>query len=166
MADVEFVVRDARPADYAAIANITVGVFIGEGYVEVESTEHLRDVATRATATTLLVARTVDEDEVIGAVSLAPAGSAYSQICRDGEAELRMLIVGPSWRGHGVGEALVRACLERARSSGADAVVLSTQPPMLASQRLYERMGFTRTPERDWHMSRGKQMLTYARTTD
>jgi ribosomal protein S18 acetylase RimI-like enzyme len=160
---VKFSVRDAQPGDYAAIARITVDVFIGEGYVERDAAEHLRDIDSRAAVTTLLVAQTVSEPLVVGAVSLAPAGSAYSQIGRGREAELRMLVVDSAWRGRGVGEALVRACLERARSGGVAAVVLSTQPLMLASQRLYERLSFRRTPERDWRMRHGKEMLTYVR---
>jgi ribosomal protein S18 acetylase RimI-like enzyme len=45
----------------------------------------------------------------------------------------------------------VRACVERARATeGCVRVVLSTQRTMRAAHRVYERLGFTRTPERDW----------------
>lgn len=46
---------------------------------------------------------------------------------------------------------MVRACVGRARAmEGCTAVVLSTQRAMHAAHRLYERLGFVRTPERDW----------------
>jgi ribosomal protein S18 acetylase RimI-like enzyme len=62
-----------------------------------------------------------------------------------------MLAVARAGRGRGTGEALVRACLERARQTeGCVRVVLSTQRGMHAAHRLYERLGFTRRPERDW----------------
>ncbi|MER6536894.1 hypothetical protein ABT215_24450, partial [Streptomyces sp900105755] len=35
--------------------------------------------------------------------------------------------------------------------TGCTAVVLSTQPTMHTAHRLYERLGFVRTPDRDWN---------------
>ena len=61
-----------------------------------------------------------------------------------------MLAVAPEPQGQGVGEALAEHCLDRFREDGAVAVVLSTLPEMVAAHRLYERLGFVRTPERDW----------------
>jgi ribosomal protein S18 acetylase RimI-like enzyme len=39
--------------------------------------------------------------------------------------------------------------LDRARAAGTATVVLSTDPRMAAAHRLYERLGFSRLPERD-----------------
>lgn len=62
-----------------------------------------------------------------------------------------MLAVGKDARGRGVGEALVRFCVERARETPeCRRLVLSTQSNMASAHRIYERMGFVRTPERDW----------------
>ncbi len=48
--------------------------------------------------------------------------------------------------------ALVRACVDRARATpGCERVVLSTQRTMRTAHRIYGRLGFTRTPERDWN---------------
>ena len=41
-------------------------------------------------------------------------------------------------------------------------MVLSTDPRMTAAHRLYERLGFTRLPERDWTPVRGVDLLVYA----
>jgi ribosomal protein S18 acetylase RimI-like enzyme len=76
--------------------------------------------------------------------------SPYAEITDEGEAEFRMLVVDPAARGRGLGEALVRACIERARALGSPRLRLSTLPLMTAAHRLYERLGFVRTPERDW----------------
>jgi len=58
-----------------------------------------------------------------------------------------MLAVAPEARGRGVGAALVRAAAERARATEAcERLALSTQPTMHSAHRLYERLGFTRTP--------------------
>jgi ribosomal protein S18 acetylase RimI-like enzyme len=75
-----------------------------------------------------------------------------ADIARPGEAEMRMLAVARDARGRGVGEALVRACVDRARAvEGCTSVALSTQRTMVTAHRLYERLGFVRTPDRDWN---------------
>ncbi|MEU5365961.1 GNAT family N-acetyltransferase [Streptomyces sp. NPDC005925] len=89
---------------------------------------------------------------VLGGVTFVPAGGPMADIASPGEAEIRMLAVSRAARGRGVGEALVRACVHRARAvPGCVRVVLSTQPTMRTAHRLYERLGFTRTPGRDWN---------------
>ena len=52
-------------------------------------------------------------------------------------------------RGHGVGGALMRECVRRARESGAPGITLHTTDMMQTAMRLYERMGFVREPELD-----------------
>ena len=42
-------------------------------------------------------------------------------------------------------------------------MVISTDPRMTAAHRLYERLGFTRLPERDWSPMPGVDLLVYAR---
>jgi hypothetical protein len=56
----------------------------------------------------------------------------------------------------------VRACLERAEQDGCTRVRLSSQEDMTAAHRLYERLGFVRTPERDWSPVPGLRLRTYA----
>ena len=75
----------------------------------------------------------------------------------------RVLVVDPAVQGRGVGELLVTTCLDRARAAGRRRMVLSTDPRMAAAQRLYQRLGFTRLPERDWSPVPGVDLLVYAR---
>ncbi|MFF1625069.1 GNAT family N-acetyltransferase [Streptomyces sp. NPDC058272] len=91
-------------------------------------------------------------DRVLGGVTFVPDGGPMADIARPGEAEIRMLAVAPDARGRGAGEALVRACVDRARATeGCVRVVLSTQRTMHTAHRIYQRLGFTRAPERDWN---------------
>ncbi len=52
------------------------------------------------------------------------------------------VVVDESARGRGVGEALNRAALERARAEGARTVDLTSRPTREAANRLYLRLGF------------------------
>jgi ribosomal protein S18 acetylase RimI-like enzyme len=156
-------VRLATPEDYAAVEEMTVSVYVSEGYTQPERANALRDTARRAKDTDLFVAVDSASGKVLGSVSVMTVHGPLSQIAGDGEAEMRLLGVDPAARGRGAGEALVRACLDRARAAGMAHLVLSTQPTMTAAHRLYERLGFARMPERDWSRQSGARMLVYTR---
>jgi len=59
-----------------------------------------------------------------------------------------------SARGAGVGQALVEACLERARAAGAPVLCLHTAEFMTAAVAIYERLGFRRDPAFDFDGTR------------
>ena len=156
-------IRAARPEEYDAVGGLTVRVYVGEGFVAPDSPylPILRDAAGRAAAAELLVA--VDgSGTLLGSVAFAPSGSEYAEVADPGEAGFRMLVVDPAARGRGVGEALVRACVARATALGCLRVRLSTQRDMHAAHQLYERLGFVRSPERDWSPLPGVDLITYA----
>ena len=66
-----------------------------------------------------------------------------------GFAGLRTLAVAPAAQGHGYGRALCLWCVERAREQRARALVLHTAAFMRAACRLYEGLGFRRSPLHD-----------------
>ncbi|MFV2172805.1 GNAT family N-acetyltransferase [Actinomadura sp. LOL_016] len=158
------IVRTARPDEYDLIGALTVEVYVHSGLVSPESSyvATLADAADRAAKTELLVAGV--GGEIVGAVAYCPPGSPYAELAAPDEAEFRMLAVLAKARGAGAGRALVAACVDRARGTGLRGVRLSTQPNMGDAHRLYERMGFARTPDRDWSPVPGLQLLTYALT--
>jgi ribosomal protein S18 acetylase RimI-like enzyme len=156
------VLRAARPAEYDLIGKITATVYVGDGFISPESpyVESLRDAASRAEKAELLVAEL--DGAIVGTVTYCEGGTSYSNLADPDEAEFRMLAVTGAARGAGVGAALVGFCVEKARAAGRTALRLSTQTDMLAAQRIYERMGFERTPERDWEPVPGYTLITYA----
>ena len=151
----------ARPDNFPRIGQLTHDVYVGGGLASPEYGVQLRDVAARADRAELLVVRD-EEGRVVGSMALVLSGD-FGEITRsDDEAAFRMLVVDPAVQGRGIGELLVRTCLERARAAGKRRVVLSTDRRMTAAQRLYRRLAFTRLPERDWQPVPGIDLLVYA----
>ena len=77
-----------------------------------------------------------------------PAGLVGGFEQEPGVAELVSMFVRPQARGHGVGEALVDAVVAWAKDKGAASVHLWVTESNKPAIRLYERCGFTVTPER------------------
>ncbi|WP_030780894.1 GNAT family N-acetyltransferase [Streptomyces sp. NRRL S-920] len=164
--DFTLTIRSARPEEYETLGDLTAQAYLDGGHLDFGEDDPylavLRDVAGRAATAEVLVAEA--GDEILGCVTYVPAGGPMADITRDGEAEIRMLAVSPAARGRGTGETLVRECVRRAEEAGRTALVLSTQTSMHAAHRLYERLGFVRTPERDWRPIETVPLLTYALT--
>lgn len=153
-------VRAVQPAEHAAVADLTARVYRDEGFSSPEYEAQLRAVPSRADTATVLVAEV--DGQLAGAVTVATRGGEWAEQSAPGEAVIRMLVVDPAVRGAGTGEALMRGCLEAARADGCSLVRLSSQEGMTAAHRLYERLGFVRTPDLDWSPEPGMQLRTYA----
>ncbi|KXK62954.1 acetyltransferase [Micromonospora rosaria] len=146
-------VRVAEPAEYPAVARLTIAAYEADGQLKGGNGYEtvLADVATRAATGEVLVAVDEADDVLLGTVTFLLPGTPFAEVCGPGEAEFRMLAVDPAAQGRGVGVALVEACVTRARELGSSAVVICVRAGMAApAQRLYRRTGFVRLPERDW----------------
>ncbi|MFC8297147.1 GNAT family N-acetyltransferase [Micromonospora orduensis] len=155
-------VRRAEPVDFPAVARLTVAAYEADGQLkdEIGYAVVLADVSTRAASGEVLVA--VDEvtGAVLGSVTFVLPGTPFAELSGPGEAEFRMLAVDPGAQGRGVGGALARACVNRATELGCTAVVICVRAGMAASaHRLYERLGFVRSPEKDWSPAEGVHLL-------
>jgi len=155
-------VRDARPADVPAIESLTLAAYqqyatqLPPPYWEAYRANITGTLADVTPAAQLVAERA---GRIVGAVLLYPAGAAFPGGAGGATTmrwpEVRLLAVDPSARGQGVGEALMQACIRRARATGAGALTLHTTPMMEAAMRLYARLGFVHVPELDFEPAPG-----------
>lgn len=151
--------RRVRPEEYDVVGSLTIAAY--EPFLlgpEDVYRARLADTATRDTQAEVWVA--VDE-RVLGAITICRPGSAWREIAGEGEGEFRMLAVDPAAQRRGVGRALTTMVVDRFRDEGDRAVVLSSLESMHPAHALYERLGFTRAPERDWRPQPAVSLLAY-----
>ena len=154
-------VRPARAEELALVGELTYQAYAAEGFIGADDdyAEQLRDAARRAGEAELYVAEL--GGDLAGTVTFCPEGSAWCEVAVAGEGEFRMLAVAPAARRQGVAAALASACVERARELGYRALVLCSMPAQWQAQRLYERLGFRRTPGLDWSPVAGVELLAF-----
>jgi ribosomal protein S18 acetylase RimI-like enzyme len=149
---VALLIRDLTPDDDIEV----VGRLLLESYKSLpgspddpEYYAELADVGTRIDRSVVLGA--FDDRVILGCVTyVADETSAYAEHMLVGEASFRMLAVAPAASGRGVGEALVRRCIDEATSAGRTAMFIHSGSWMRGAHRLYDRLGFERRADRDW----------------
>jgi predicted N-acetyltransferase YhbS len=153
----ELHIRDARDDERDTIRELTLSAYQQYAVLMPGLWERYRQGIEEALADRKPADRIVAERDgtLVGSVLLYPIGTVFSS--RDGVdmtfevPEMRLLAVPPEVRGQGVAAALVRECVRRARQSGATALTLHTTDLMTVAMGMYERMGFVRAPELDFH---------------
>lgn len=111
----------------------------------------LADVARRASMGDTEVLAALDGFRPLGGVTfVASTASPLAEHDDPEAASFRMLAVDPAASGRGVGEALVRACIERAKDIGRTNLAIHSTAWMADAHRLYGRLGFVRAEDLDW----------------
>ncbi|WP_336248881.1 GNAT family N-acetyltransferase [Stomatohabitans albus] len=144
----ELIIRHAEPAEYDHIAQLLLLAYApGREGGNSMYYEWIQDVQGRAKDGELLVASI--DDQVVGTVTWCPPASPLQDIAHEHEGEIRLLGVHPDAAGHGVGRALVQACIACGRQAKLRAIVLLTREWMVRAHHIYESEGFVRIPDRD-----------------
>lgn len=149
-------VEPAGEADDAEVNRVTVASYLGAGHFPDAREGYMAHIAGAAAArreeALTLVARL--GGLVAGAVTIAEHGGRWADVALADEVEFRLLVVDPLVQRGGIGRALVAAVVDRARGvPGISRVVLTTNASWGGAIALYETLGFTHQPERDWHPS-------------
>jgi ribosomal protein S18 acetylase RimI-like enzyme len=163
------IIRAVRPSEYEAAGELTVeayrtidagnAVYEREPEAFAEYLHEVRDIAGRRASSEILVAEV--DGRIVGCVTFVDGLTPLSEVDDPDAATVRMLGVAAEARDRGVGEALMRECIDRARRSGRKRVRLDTRTSMTSAQRLYERLGFRRDPDHDWSPAPDILLLGY-----
>ncbi len=150
-------IRDAQKGDRGAIEAVTLAAYQQYAATMPAHWEAYRQniLATLAAVEPAMQIVAEQAGGMVGTVILYPAGTVLAIPGGPSTTrtlpEVRLLAVAPEARGRGIGEALVQECIRRARQSGVPALTLHTTDMMRAAMRLYDRLGFQRAPELDFH---------------
>ncbi|MFE5672990.1 GNAT family N-acetyltransferase [Agromyces sp. NPDC056523] len=161
-------IRVMRDDEIAAVRELVSRAYAGDFVLNPAYLAEIERVADRARTAEVWVAVDVASGALLGTVTTPRQGARLSPVARDDdELDFRFLGVAAGARGRGVGETLVRHVLALAASRGIRRVVLNTGPEMQSAQRLYERLGFERLPEREYRFERADGtsflMMAYGR---
>ena len=158
--DPSTIIRAVRPSEYETAGELTVEAYRTLADAASAAYEReLRDIAGRRAGSEILVAEV--DGRIVGCVTFVDGLTALSEVDDPDAASVRMLGVAAEARNRGVGEALMRECIDRARRSGRKRVRLHTLPSMTSAQRLYARLGFRRDPDHDWSAAPDILLLGY-----
>jgi len=127
------VLRDARPKDAAALAELIVN--LGYEVTPAEIRRRLEQVA----------AVVAEQGEIVGAVTLAATAVLHRP---RPVGRLSMLVVAEKMRGAGIGAALVAEAEQRLKAQGCGLVEVTSNRKRLRAHAFYERLGYERTSYR------------------
>lgn len=109
----------------------------------------IANVAERAAHHLVWVAEDTVTGALLGTITTPLPGAILSDVARPGEMDLRLLGVAHAARGRGIGSLIMRHGIALARIRGVSRLVLRTSTEMIAAYQLYDRMGFSRIPDRE-----------------
>jgi GNAT superfamily N-acetyltransferase len=160
MANAKYAVRNAHPEEFAIIGNLLVHVYSAlDGFPkESEQPNYYRMLAnvgelTSKPQTEILVAVSPD-NRIHGAVvyfgdmRYYGSGGAATQV--PDASGFRLLGVSAAARGQGVGKLLTQECIQKAKDSGRQHVIIHTTQAMQTAWKMYEGFGFERSTDLDF----------------
>jgi len=159
------VIRDAQPEELEAIS-----LLLRDAYQQYQKSipperwknylEDIVDVHSRMGDSELIVAEL--DHKLAGCVTLYLDGAkSFAGAWPEGWAVIRLLAVHPDFRGKCIGHELMKECVRRCRQAGIKTIGLHTTEMMEVAQHMYERMGFLRVPEHDFHPAPSITVMAY-----
>lgn len=157
--------RIAESHEHSAVAQVILESYAEYGpLIPADAWERyaqsILDVRSRMTESELLIA--VEDGEIVGSATFYPARLKRTQSEWPPEwTGVRLIAVLPERRGRGIGKAIVKECIHISRDQNAAAFALHTTPYMELARGMYERMGFVRVPEYDFHPRPEMTVMAY-----
>lgn len=139
-------IRRVRPDEYSSVGRIVRAAYESAYALDAGYLAEIEDIAGRDAGAEVLVAE--EGGRILGSVTIPRPGERQLSDSAPDEMDVRLLGVAPEAKGAGIGAILMMHCATVARERGMRRLVLHTGEQMVAAQRLYERLGFVRIPER------------------
>ncbi len=149
-ADPDTEVRAIRPADHERVGTLLVDAYRAAGPFDDGYLGRLaRPQDWVGGASEVFVAER--RGQVMGVVAFTRPGDDHFEPAhlRVADSGFRFLATDPASQGTGIGNALVRACLDAGREHGCRRLLIYTMAFMTAAHRLYEREGFIHRADLD-----------------
>ena len=155
-----FIIREAKTDEFEKLGQLMVSVYshlkdFPDQTEQPKYYEMLTNIGqlTDKPDTKLLVAVS-DDEELLGSVvyfsDMAQYGSGGTAVHEKHVAGFRLLTVDSRSRGMGVGQALSNKCIQLARKKKHKRVVIHTTNAMKIAWKMYEKLGFRRSPDLDF----------------
>lgn len=156
-------VRRPDPAEYPAVAELVLSAYDPFLAGNDDYRAMLEDTGRRDHEAEVYLAE--EAGRMVGTVTLCPPGSPWREIADESasEGEFRLLAVDPAAHGRGYGSALTKWTCATLAEQGHRRVVLSSMTQMTTAHRMYESLGFTRAPDRDWRPVPHVDLYVYER---
>ncbi|MGH3342382.1 MAG: GNAT family N-acetyltransferase [Carbonactinosporaceae bacterium] len=130
--------------------------WVVKAHGEVYAEEFGWDTSFEALVARIVADYTADHDPAREAAWIAEvdgqrAGCVFCVAADEATAKLRILLVRPDARGHGLGARLVDTCLDFARAAGYRRITLWTNDVLVSARRIYQAAGFALVEEERHH---------------
>lgn len=133
---------------YTDTDRLAVGQVVRRAWAELEAdtpgwkelAQRLGTLTRNASYTEIIVAEL--DGNIVGAVGYVGPYQPKPDFFAPEWPMVRFLSVVPEARGHGVGQALLDECIQRAERDNTGLIALHTTPVMESAQHLYRRAGF------------------------
>ncbi len=138
-----FKLRDFSADDTSALNGVAVAAFaqFKTAYSDWPAMERGVSQMSQLSQTGEIVVAEMD-GRIIGGVAYVGPGKPKAPYFDPNWPIIRMLVVDPQARGHGLGRALTEECIRRAQRDKASVIALHTTPIMTVALPMYLRMGF------------------------
>lgn len=137
----DFIIREIKPSDNAAMAVVIREVIlemgapmVGTAY-EDKATDQMFETYQKPKATYFVLEH---NRKIVGGAGIAQLDNYEGNTC-----ELQKMYFSPIARGKGLGTKMISKCLEKAKEYGFESCYLETLPYMKAAVKLYKKYGFT-----------------------
>ena len=160
MNSAQFTVRNAKLEEFAKIGQLMVSVYSQlDGFPKATEQPEYYSMLARVGEFTLkpsteILISTNGGDALAGAVvffgDMRYYGSGGTATLEKNAAGFRLLAVDDQFRGKGIGKLLTLECINKARRSNLQQIIIHTTKAMQTAWKMYENLGFKRSEDLDF----------------